>query len=131
MPCVMLLLQIGTAGTFDPEDYRQSLADNMALQQQIKIKTHGSATEEGGRHIHCWGSTSTMHSAPFWGTRGCKWQQDAVAQFHVCLNLCSSITLSSSSCMYAWRLTECCLLQEVVAATAGAAAPLPRRVPTR
>lgn len=43
-----LSLQIGTNGTFDAEDYRQSLAANVALQQQIKEKRHGSAAQEGG-----------------------------------------------------------------------------------
>jgi hypothetical protein len=40
-------LQIGTAGTFDAEAYKQSLAANAALQQAIKAKRHGSAAEEG------------------------------------------------------------------------------------
>jgi hypothetical protein len=42
-----LQLQIGTGGTFDAEAYRQSLAANVALQQQIKEKRHGSAAQEG------------------------------------------------------------------------------------
>jgi hypothetical protein len=48
----MLQLQIGTSGTFDAEAYRQSLAANSVLQQQIKEKRHGSAAQEG-KH---WGS---------------------------------------------------------------------------
>jgi hypothetical protein len=45
---LLFSLQIGTNGTFDAEDYRQSLAANVALQQQIKEKRHGSAAQEGG-----------------------------------------------------------------------------------
>lgn len=40
--------KIGAASTFDSEAYRQSLADKMTLQQELKEKRHGSAAQEGG-----------------------------------------------------------------------------------
>lgn len=49
---LVLLPQIGTAGTFDAEAYRQSLAANVALQQHIKEKRHGSAAQEGEQACH-------------------------------------------------------------------------------
>lgn len=48
-----LQLQIGTSGTFDAGTYRQSLAANSALQQQIKEKRHGSAAQEGEHREIC------------------------------------------------------------------------------
>lgn len=54
---LVLLPQIGTAGTFDAEAYRQSLAANVALQQQIKEKRHGSAAQEGEQAWHTAAST--------------------------------------------------------------------------
>jgi hypothetical protein len=57
---LLLLLQIGTAGTFDAEAYRQSLAANVALQQQIKEKRHGSAAQEGEQ---AWRTAASTHFA--------------------------------------------------------------------
>lgn len=41
----LLCLQIGTSGTFDADAYRQQVAANAALQQQLKHQKHGSAAE--------------------------------------------------------------------------------------
>jgi hypothetical protein len=73
---LLFSLQIGTGGTFDAEDYRQSLAANVALQQQIKEKRHGSAAQEGDtRNLHENFEAVCVSACCCTGTSEC--QQDA------------------------------------------------------